>query len=343
MPCTSRPLLGTSIIALTLACAACRAVAGPEFPVTVTTLVTDMPAAGDLAVSANGQTVYGIDEERRAVVSFDPFEPGRRRDVVAPAAEGLPVPVAVGCLPGDLLAVVCRQGDEWTVRTHRIRPGVAADPAESLQRLTIGRAGGSAPAVGVAVSRSRDWLAVVGIPPPVAPVLRAVFAGAGVRPVSDAGWPVVAAGSRPLAIAVSPADEMVLLDATDAAAPAAVSFHGPTGRELLRLDTGLRHVRGVAFGRDGAALWVIAGSPDSGDQPEGLWRLDAVLRDGRQAIRPTCVARLVAPRSIVAVSERSVVVGHGDPRRTIVRVDLDDMNPGPTLDRHLYHEETAAP
>ncbi|MGI9178732.1 MAG: hypothetical protein ACR2IT_12860, partial [Pirellulales bacterium] len=206
MACTSRPLLGTSIIALALACAACRAGAGPavagaEFPAIVTTLVTDMPAAGGLAVSANGQTVYGIDEERRAVVSFDPFAAGRRRDVVAPAADGLPVPVAVGCMPGDLLAVVCRNGDEWSVRTHRIRPGAAADPAEPLQRLTIGRAGGTAPAVGVAVSRSRDWLAIVGLPPPVAPVLRAVFAGAGVRPVSEVGCPVVAAGSRPLAIA----------------------------------------------------------------------------------------------------------------------------------------------
>lgn len=296
----------------------------PGSPAIVTTLATDVPGAGDLTASINGQTVYCIDEERRTVVSLDPRGAGRHRDVVAPAAEDLPTPVAVGCLPGDLLALVCRQGDEWTVRTHRIRPGVAADPAEPVHTLFVGRAGGEIASVDLAVGRSRDWLAVVGIPPPVVPVLRGVFAGSSMRQLSDEGWPAVAAGNRPLAIAVSPADEMVLLEATDANASATVSFHGPAGRELLRLDTGLKHVRGVACARDGSALWVIAGPAEAADQPGGLWRLDAVLRDGRQAVRPVCLAPLEEPRAIAAVSDQAVVVVHGTTRRTIVRIDSSD-------------------
>jgi hypothetical protein len=296
----------------------------PGSPASVTTLSTDVSGAGDLAASINGQTVYCIDEARRAVVALDPFGAGRHRDVVAPAADDLPTPVAVGCLPGDLLALVCRRGDEWTVRTHRIRPGVAADPAEPVQTLAVGRAGGEIASVDLAVGRSRDWLAVVGIPLPVAPVLRAMFAGASMRPLSDEGWPAVTTGSRPLAIAVTPAEEIVLLEATDAAGSAAVSFHGPAGRELLRLDTGLQHVRGVACARDGSALWVITGPSEAANRPGGLWRLDAVLRDGRQAVRPVCLAMLEEPRAIAAVSDRSVVVVHGTARRTIVRIDSSD-------------------
>jgi hypothetical protein len=307
-----------------LPAAAEAAVAVAKSSVRVTPLVSDMPGACGIAASGNGQTVYCIDEERRAVVSVDAFAPGRRRDVVAPAADHLPMPVAVGCLPGDLLALVCRRGDEWTMQTHRIRPGEAADPVDPLQTLAIGRAGGSGCSPGIAVSRCRDWLAVVGIQPPVAPVLRAVFARAVLRPLSDAGCPAVASGGRPVAIAVSAADEMVILDAPDAAAPATVSFHGPTGRELLRLETGLTNVRGAACARDGSALWVLAGRDDSADQPQGLWRLDAVLRDGRQAVRPECVAQIEEPRAIAAVSDRSVVVVHGTARRKIVRIDPHD-------------------
>jgi hypothetical protein len=103
---------------------------------------------------------------------------------------------------------------------------------------------------------------------------------------------------------------------------------GHGGRELLRLDTGLADVRGVAFARDGSSLWVIAGEVEGdGRQPAGLWRLDAVIREGSQAVRPTCVARLADPLAVAAVSDNSLVVVHGTQPRTISRIDMtaDDV------------------
>lgn len=282
---------------------------------TITTLVDDMPAAGSLAASPNGQTAYCLDEARRAVVSFDPFGERRPRDVVAAAGDDLPTPVAIACLPGDILAVVARRGDDWSLRTFRVRPGAAADPAAPLDSLRLGRAATTDQPLGFAVSRSRDWVAVAGLPEPMPPVVRMVFAGAALRPVADAG----AARPRPVAAAVSPADELVLFEpGAGSPATAVVSFRGATATEVLRLDTGLPRVRGAAFGREDGTLWLIAGEAGSADRPEGLWRLDAVLRDRVQAVRPTCVARLAAPRSIAAVSDRSVVVVTA---AAIVRID----------------------
>lgn len=287
--------------------------------VTITTLVDDMPGAGSLAVSPNGQTAYCLDEARRAVVSFDPFGPRRLRDVVAAAGDDLPTPTAIACLPGDVLAVVARRGDDWSLRTFRIRPGAAADPAAPLDSLRLGRASATGQPVGFAVSRSRDWVAVFGLPEPLPSVVRMVFAGAALRPVADAAAHGGAAGTRPVAAAVSPADELVLFEPGGGSpATATVSFRGATATEVLRLDSGLPRVRGAAFGRGDGTLWVIAGEAGSTDRPEGLWRLDAVLRDRVQAVRPTCAARLAAPRSIAAVSDRSVVVATA---AAIVRID----------------------
>jgi hypothetical protein len=306
-------------------------------------LVDDMPGAGDLAVSGNGQTVYCLDDDRRAVVAIDPGAPDRRRDVVAAAAAGQPAPVAVASLPGDLLALVCTSGDEWSLRTHRIRPAAAADPSAPLQALPIGRGPAAAPSVRMAVSHSRNWLAVAGLPVPLDPVLRAVFAGAGLRPLSATGCPAVRPGSRPVAIAIGPADEMVLLEqAGDGTGTTSLVFHGPTGRELLRLDTGLARVCGAAFGRGDGQLWVIGGRAGSVDEPEGLWRLDAVMKAGRQAVRPTCVARLSAPRAVACLAEGAVVVTHGDRRRVVVRIDPVAAEPR-RLDEAADDEENPEP
>ncbi|MCE9631206.1 MAG: hypothetical protein K8S94_10905 [Planctomycetia bacterium] len=307
------------------ALAACLTVVGAGEPVAaaddvrVVTLIDDMPGAGPLAVSPNGQTVYCLDEVRRAVVAFDAFAPERRRDVVAAAADGQPIPVAIGCLPGDLLAIVGRSGDEWSLRTFRIRPGEAAEPATPLQSIGLGVAATAAPAVRLVVSHTRDWLAVVGLPEPLPAVLRIVFAGAGLRPLAPDGWPRIATDTQPVAAAVSPADELVLLERPrDGVTVPTVAFYVGTGGELLRLETGLSQIRDAAFDRGAGALWVLAGDPASPARPEGLWRLDAVMRDGRQTVNPMLVTRLVAPRSMVAVSERSIVVTLAG---SIVRID----------------------
>ena len=279
-----------------------------------------------LATSSNGQTVYAIDESRRSVVAIDPFAVGRCREVIGTAVDGRPHPVSLAALPGDIVAVVCRADDTWSLRTYRTRPGESVDATQPLQEVILGCGDGPETAA-MAVSRTRDWFAVVGLPPPLPPVLRAAFAGPGVRrrpDESSAGG----SGGRPVAVAVGPADELVTLEASGPRAAASLVSTGHGGRELLRLDTGLADVRGAAFARDGSSLWVIAGEV-GGDsrQPAGLWRLDAVIREGRQAVRPRCVARLADPRAVAAVSDHSLVVVHGTQPRTISRIDMtvDDV------------------
>lgn len=306
-----------ALLAVCLAAALVCPSAPAADEVRITTLIDDLPGVGPLAVSPNGQTVHCLDQVRRAVIAFDPFAPTRRRDVVAAAAEGQPVPVAIGCLPGEVLAIIGRSGDEWSLRTFRIRPGEATDPANPLQSMRLGTAAAAAPTVRLVVSQTRDWLAVVGLPEPLPPVLRIVFAGAGMRLLAQDGRPGIAADRLPVAAVVSPADELVLLEQSRATA-AEVTFHAGNGAELLRLDTGLPQVRDAAFSRGDGTLWVLGGAADSAARPEGLWRLDAVMQDGRQAVRPAFVARLVDPRSIVAVSEQSVVAALAG---SIVRID----------------------
>jgi hypothetical protein len=307
---------------------------------TVSPLAAGFPI-GPLAGSGNGQTVYGIDESRRAVVAFDPRDPERRRDAIAPAGSGVPAPVAVGCLPGDLLAVVVRAGEEWSLRTFRVAPGRPADPAAPVQTVRIGRAAGVTASAGIAVSQSRDWLAIGGLPEPLPPVVRAVFAGAGVRPLSADECPSVPADRRVVAVAVSPADELVLVDApAQGAGPVAIAFHNAAGREILRLDTGLANVRGAAFGRGDGTLWLIADEATLLDQAAGLWRIDSEFRERRQAARAVCVARLPAPRGVACVSDRSVVVAQGGAKPCLVRVD---PAPARRADHQDHHDSEEHP
>lgn len=307
-------------LAATLAIVAGAAVAaGPREAVvslTATPLVADVQATGNLTVSANGQTVYLIDGPRRAIVAVDPFDPTRRRDVVVTGSGDDAVPVAIGCLPGDIVAAVCRRGDDWELRTYRIRPTGPAAAASPEERVPLGTAAGEA-AVCVAVSRSRDWLAITGMPSPLSPVVRGVFAGAGVRLLPadepDAG------GFRPLAATVSRADELVLLEAVGDG-PARLSFLAPSGRPLLRLDTDLANVRGAAFGRQDASLWVVAG-PAAGRGP-GLWRLDAAMQGSLQVVRATRAELPRDPLAIIDVPGESLVVVEGGSPPKLLRLDI---------------------
>jgi hypothetical protein len=279
-----------------------------------------------LAASPNGQTVYAVDESRRSVVAIDPSADGRRRDVVAAVAdEGTFRPVALAALPGDIVAVISHVGDEWSLMTYRLRPGEPVDAGRPLQELSLGRGAGPA-AAAMAVSRSRGWCVVAGLPAPLPPVIRLAFAGPGVRRRPDDPQAPDASG-RPVAVAIGPADELVTIEPAAATGGATLVFTGPSGRELLRLDTGLADVRGVAFTRDGSALWAIAGDvPGRKAQPAGLWRLDAVFREGRQAVRPTCVVPLADPQALAAVSDRSLVVVHGVGPRSLSRIDVTDAD-----------------
>jgi hypothetical protein len=295
-------------------------------PDRVTPLGIEAEGITRLAVSPNGQTVYAVDQSQRSIVAIDPFVPGRRRDVVAAVAEeGAFRPAALAVLPGDIVAVVNRVDDEWSLATYRLRPGEPVDAGRPLQELAFGRGAGPE-AAAMAVSRSRGWCVVAGLPTPLPPLIRLAFAGPGVRRRRDDPGAAGALG-RPVAVAIGPADELVTTEAAAASGAATLVFTGPGDRELLRLDTGLADVRGVASTRDGSALYAIAGEVAGREpQPAGLWRLDAVFREGRQAVRPTCVVPLAEPHAVAAVSDRSLVVVHGVGPRSLSRIDVTDAD-----------------
>lgn len=286
---------------------------------TVVRLLDDAAAIGSLAVSANGQTVYVVDTAKGSIAAVDPFDPRRRRDVVSPPAADAGCPVAIGCLPGDVLAVVCRDRDDWQLRTYRMRPGAAADPASAEARVPLGAAAGAGDRVAVAVSRTRDWLAVTGLPRPLPPVIRGVFAGAGIRLLPPVE--VAPDDARPVAAAVSPADELVLFEAVGDG-EARIAFLTAAGRPLLRVPTGLADVRSAAFSRRDGRLWATAG-PGRG-RSAALWRLDATMLGGEQAIRPVAVPGPSDPWALVDVPGESLVVVEAGPRPTVLRIDVDE-------------------
>ena len=299
----------------------------------VTVLIDDLPGAGDLAAPPTGQTVYVIDEDGQGVVAVDPFDAGRRWMAVAAEPIGTPadraaVPVAIGCIDSATLAVACRQENQWVLRTHRLKPpGSAADPAAASQSLPIGGAplAGGAATVHIAVGQSRNWLVVAGLPAPLPAVTRAAIEGARLSAASPRLCPEVPPSLRPAAVAVTPSDELVLFLVPAAGQPAAetfLSFHAPLGSQrLLHVGTALTNVRDAAFCPRDGSLWVVAGEKGSDVQPEGLWRIDAVMRDFRQATQAVCVARLASPRAVKCLSERAIIVTHGDESRRVVRID----------------------
>ncbi|MFM7292586.1 MAG: hypothetical protein ACKO6B_15355, partial [Planctomycetia bacterium] len=320
-------------LAVGLLCRACLGTAAPA-DVRRADLITDMPAAGDLATPANGQMLYVLDEARGEVVAIDPFEPQKRRQAVKPrdgddAGGG---PVAIGCIDTSMLALVSRSGDVWSLQTHRIHPDAAADHDKPTQTVMIGKAAAARGPSGdgppsLAVSPSRDWLGVVGLPAPLPAVLRAPIAGSRIGGLSARSCPGLPAGLRPAVATISPAEEFVLF-AADAPAPERagvfVSFYlPPDPRRLLHLDTSLPRIRDAAFCRTDGTLWVVGGGSEDAPaaQPEGLWRVDAVLRNGRQAANAVCVARLPGARALVCLSEQAIIVTHGREARTVSRID----------------------
>jgi hypothetical protein len=274
-------------------------------------------AAGDttVAIAAAAGTVYAIAGPRAAIVARR-IEPEAAalappHDVVAPRESG-PQPVAVAVVNRRLLAGVCRSGSSWTLETWSLDAGGAATP---LQTLALGSAAGSGAGVSLAVSPTGEWLAIAGLPPPLAPVQRAAFAGRRLAAPSIRGCPRPPA--RPTAVAVSPTDELVIFEPPAGGGSVAVAFHGIAGRELLRLDTGLETVRGAGFDPADGALYVVGERRDGTRRAAGLWRLDAALVDGRQAIRPVLVAPLTGPLAMAVVAAGTAAVAHGTDGRTL--------------------------
>lgn len=287
-------------------------------------LIDDVPTLTSLATPASGQTVYCLDGASAAVLAVDPRAPDRHRTAVAAATTG-PRPLAIACLDSSTLAVLCAEGHVWSLRTWRVHSDRAADPAVPLQSLPLGTATEPAPTVPrLVVGRGRDWIAVVGLPAAMAPVLRVPIAGTRLGAASDRGCPKLAAGTRANAAAAGPADDLVIVTESAGAGGAetsggdVITYYSNAGRPLLVLDTGLKGIRAAAFGRDDGSLWVTADGP-----APGLWRLDAVFADGRQAIRGSHTARFGPAAALVSITDRAVAVLTGPPEPRLVRIDLD--------------------
>jgi len=282
------------------------------------------PEAGRLGATANGQTVCRIDARRRLIQGFDVARPATGRDLVGPADASAPDFVAVGCLPGDVVAAVCRSGEEWSLRTYRTQPDGPVDATRPLQETLIGRSAGPAAEVDLAVSHVRGWLAVTGLPPPLPPVVRAAVAGVRVGPLSDRACPVLPDGLRPVAAAVSPLDELVLIlraggrSAGGDPAGDQLAYYDLAGRELLRVDSGLRDTTGLDFSRADGTLWAT-GSEAGGRR--GLWRLDAAVAAARQVVRPVLAAAFDRPLDVVCPSPRAIIVLHGETVGSIASID----------------------
>jgi len=292
----------------------------------VTALLGALPGGGAMAaeavvaITAAADAVYAIDGPRAAIVARR-IEPGRAAlappfDVVTNREAG-PQPIAVAVVDRRLLAAVCRSGSAWTLETWSLdTPSLeAGGAATQLQSLELGSAEGSSAGVSLAVSPTGGWLAIAGLPPPLAPVQRAAIAGRRLSPPSSRNCPRPAA--RPTAIVVSPADELVVFEAPSGDGSVAVAFHGLGGRELLRLDTGLESVRGAGFDPADGSLFVAGERRDGAGRVSGLWRLDAALADGRQVIRPVLVAPLAGPLSMAVVAAGTAAVASGTDGRTL--------------------------
>lgn len=278
--------------------------------------------SGRLAVTGNGQTIACIAPDR-SLVACDRVAADSHRVIVAAPEAATPVPLALGFIDSSVVAAVCRAGDDWSLRSWRLLPDGPAEPSAPLQTVRLGRAAGAGSDVRLAVSRAREWLVVTGLPPPLAPVLRAAIAGVRMGPLSDRHCPKLESGIRPVAVTAGPLEQLVLVErrADGPAAGDGVSFHDAAGHCLLRLDTGLPSIRDVAFTPDSGNLMVVAGRP--GSEPDGLWRLDAALRDRRQAITAVPVAPLPGAVAVACPTDDDVLVAQSGPRGLrVVRVPV---------------------
>jgi hypothetical protein len=298
-------------------------------------LMEGVAGGGRLATSPSGQTLYVLHQQDGAVTALQPFEPSKRWGAIPPAPAGSGRrTVAIACLDSSTLALVCCTDQVWSVRVHRVAaPGEAAPGDEAVQTVNLGKATGEITGINgveVAVSPARDWLAVVGLPAPMPPLLRSAIAGSRLGGFTERRCPRGLA-DRPEAFTLSPRDEWVLFMPQPAGTAALLSMHSGSGLlRLLQVGSGLQRVRDAAYSKDGASLWALGeGMPTvaTGSVPqEGLWRIDAALEQGRQQARATCVTALVAPQSLQCLPNQSIAVVHGRDVSRVVRLAVENFS-----------------
>lgn|GEM_PF-1079623 len=298
-------------------------------------LLEGVAGGARLATSPSGQTLYVLHQQDGAVTALQPFEPSKRWEAIPPAPAGSGRrTLAIACLDSSTLALVCCTEQVWSVRVHRVAgPGEPTSGDEAVQTVNLGKATAEITGitgVEVAVSPARDWLAVVGLPAPMPPLLRCAIAGSRLGGFTARRCPRGLA-ERPEAVTFSPRDEWVMFMPQPAGTTALLSMHSGNGLlRLLQVGSGLQRVRDAAYSKDGASLWAVGeGMPTAaaGSMPqEGLWRIDAALEQGRQQVRATCVTALVAPQSLQCLPNQSIAVVHGRDVSRVVRVAVENFS-----------------
>lgn len=309
-------------------------------------LLVDLGGVADIAAPANGQTLYVLEQPSGAVIAVDPAKPDRRWTALAGGGGGSAGPtrrrrpLALACVDTTRLAVLCHEDDRYVLRVHTVQPDVTAAAEDPEQVVPVGgQAAGPNPGAGdapagfpaVVLGPARDWIAVCGLPPPLAGVLRAPIARGRIGGFSAAGCPRPPA--PPTAAATTADDELILFAAAATPRPPAhppaarLSFHrAPDPRPLLDAETGLEGIRDAAVCRGDGSLWAVGSEGGAAAGPEGLWRLDAVLLAGRQGVRGTRIVPLEAPRAVCCLSDHTIAVAHGRGRGF---VSLFDTTPRP--------------
>ena len=94
------------------------------------------------------------------------------------------------------------------------------------------------------------------------------------------------------ALITSPRREITMIETPEGEMASQLVFYDASGKSLLlRLDTGLGGVAALAYSPDTGRLYALA-QADRDKHSAGLYRLDAVRRDGKQAISPHPVLSL---------------------------------------------------
>jgi len=268
-----------------------------------------------LAISPTGQVLYVLRGRQGDVLAVDLAEPGNRWTAV-PATAGVR-PVAIAVVDSSTLALVVRQDGAWSIRTHRLAPPGMAPDAAPAQVVALGASAAEGAAGGMVVHPPRDWLAVVGLPDPLPPILRTTITGARLGAASQRRCPQ--AGGRPAALTILNSGEWGLF-LKDASGGASLAWYSTSGAQRLQaLDLAGLSVIDAASCRESGLLWV-ATDPAGPGGASGLWRIDAAYVDGRQVARSVPIAPATAPTAVVCLPKGEVALAHGIDGARVVRL-----------------------
>ena len=308
------------------------AAADSDRSVTMRPLVDSTGGLSDIALSPNGQRLYGLSSDGRRVVAINCGRDAVGSPRVVVVGESPDGPGRqIGCIDTSVVAIL-RDAAGAVITTHRIPPSPdTASATDPLQRVAVDSDGGEAAADGRArltVSPTRNWLAVTAVAQSTPTLLRAAVAGVRLGSFSTRNSPELQADEQILAATADASDDLVLITAPRPSAAAAADddtaatlsmYATPGGWELLQLTTGLRAIRDICATGSNSTLWVITDADEHGaaPQPAGLWRLDAVIRDRQQAIQAVLVAPLEAPLALAAGSDDVLYVAVEDGNRIL--------------------------